>query len=178
MTKVQRASRILQKIFQFFLIALPFFAIILWLYMPIPNPLNIRTQFFPNVFDVVNPINMTTRLLGLTASLVPLGIEMFCIYCLIKLFNLFERGKIFTMQNVQYIRYIGIAMLLGELIRPFYEIIATYIVYYHNPNGHVRLTLSLNSDEISYVLIGSIILLISWVMTEACKLHDEQAHTV
>src|SRR5438128_1179574 len=101
MAKIQRISRVLQKIFKFFLITLPLFSIALWLYMPIPNPLGISTRFFPKAFDIVNPLDMTTRFLGFAVSLIPLGIEMFCIYCLVRLFNLFEHGKTFTEQNVK-----------------------------------------------------------------------------
>lgn len=179
MAKIQRISRTLQKIFQFFLIALPLFSIIFWFFLPIPNPLSISTRFFPKASDIVNTLDMTTRFLGFTVSLIPLGIEMFCIYCLIRLFNLFERGKIFTAQNVQYIRYIGIAMLVGEIVKPFYEAVTTLIMHYHNPRGHEMLHVSLFSgDEISYILISIIILLISWVMIEACKLQEEHAYTV
>ena len=178
MTKIERISLFLQKIFTFFLIVLPLSSIILWFFLPIPNALGIHTRFFPKAFDIVNQPDMTIRFAGFMVSLIPLGIEMFCIYYLIKLFDLFKHGKIFTALNVQYIRYIGIAMLCGELIRPFYEAIATLIIHYRNPPRHQILSISFSIDEISYILIGIIILFISWIMAEACKLKEEQMYTV
>ena len=178
MKNIQKISRKLQYLFKFFLIALPASAIVFWFLLPIPNPLGISTRFFPKTFDIVNQLDANARILGFLVSLIPLGIEMFCIYCLVRLFNLFERGKIFTAENVIYIRYIGIAILVGEFVRPFYEAVATLITHYNNPKGHQALSVSFSSDEISYILFGVIILLISWVMIEACKLQEEQNYTV
>ncbi len=178
MKKIQKISRLLQNIITVFMIFLPLFAMVLWFYAPIPNPFGISTRFFPSAFDIVNPISISKRFLGFIVSLIPLGIEMFLLYCLVKLFNLFERGKIFTLQNVKYIRCIGISMLLGEMIKPFYEAITTFIMHYDNPKGHLALSIGFDGNEINYILTSVIVLLISWVMEEACKLQEEQALTI
>src|SRR5580698_5038331 len=106
MNKIQRVSRILQRVFLILLIALPICSVIFWFFMKVPNALGIKTSFLPWVEASMQQPDFPERLVGFIVNLIPLSIQMFCLYSLIKLFKLYEQGKIFTLKNVKYIRFI------------------------------------------------------------------------
>ncbi|GEM_PF-5014579 len=60
--------------------------------------------------------------------------------------------------------------LLGCL---YFEAVTSFILHHHK-----QIDISLSSQDISYILTAIIILLVSHVMVEACKLQDEQTLTV
>ena len=106
-------------------------------------------------------------------NLAPLVLEMLCLYWLIELFKLYERGVIFTLQNVRYIRRLGLAFLAGEILKPFVQAGTTFVL-----SMHKEISLMIGSDDINTLFTALIILLIGWVMTEGCKLSEEQTLTV
>lgn len=178
MNKIQRVSRILQKIFLLLLIALPLTSIFFWFYCNIPNPSGIETSYFHSTPALMQQPHFYSRLAAFTINLIPLSIEMFCLYCLIKLFKLYEQGRIFTQRNVDYIRYIALCLIADPIQKPFNELATTFALTLSNPPGHRMISITLNTIDINNILIGVVILLASWVMAEACKLHDEQTLTV
>ena len=179
MTKIQRVSRILQIVFIIFFITLPVMQTFYWLYYPIPctNHAFCASNLPPNL-ELNTLITFGTRLQGWLVNLIPTAIEMFSFYCLIRLFKLYEQQKIFTADNVRYIRNIGIAFILNELINPFIQALTSLIMTAHNGPGKHIVAISITSYNFTNIIIGVIILMISWVMSEACKLQEEQTYTV
>ena len=95
-----------------------------------------------------------------------------------RLFNLYQKGTIFAIDNVRYIRNIGIVMLLWEIVSPFYQVLVTFILTSQNPPGHHFVTFSINSIDISTTIIAVIIIVVSWIMREGVELQQEQQYTV
>lgn len=179
MTKIQRVSRILQVIFIICFIALPIMSTLYWFYYPVPCQ---GHQFcaslnFPSALQSPS-ITLNQRAGGWLVNIIPMAIEMFSFYCLIKLFKLYEQEKIFTADNVRYIRNIGIAFIINELINPLVQAVTSLILTSHNAPGKHIIAINITNYNVSNILIGVIILLISWVMAEACKLQEEQSYTV
>ena len=178
MNKIQLVSRILQYVFLFLLIALPVFSVIVWFYASIPNGYEVKTNFLSLTTNtIVHDLDFPGRLVGFLVNLIPLSIQMFGIFCLYKLFKLYEQGKIFTLLNVKYIRLVAITLIAQEIIRPFTQIITTYILTFNQP-GHHMIAVTFSNKDISNILMGVVILLASWIMAEACKLHDEHTLTI
>lgn len=178
MNKIRLVSKILQFIFLFFIFVLPALTILCWFYMKNPNDLSMHTTLLPLTNNPFNAPDFPARLVGFLVNLIPLSIQLFCLYISMKLFKLYEQGKIFTLKNVRYIRYISIALIAQEIIKPFNQIITTYILTLHNPPGYRVIAVSLTNQDLSNLIIGVVILLASWIMTEACKLHDEHTLTI
>jgi len=140
----------------------------------------IQASFLPSNINIPIPSSMdlTTKLLGLLISCIPTGITLAIYYCLIKLFSLYERAEIFTTSNVMYFKKIGYLLLASALIQPFYEALISFTLAFNAAHGHRIATASFGTNNFSEIIIALIIILVSWIMTEGCKLRDEQAYIV
>lgn len=136
---------------------------------PVPHDLNI---------PILYSLNASTKLMGFLISCIPLSITMLILYYLVKLFKLYEHAQIFTFANVKYIRNIGWLVLLSQIIRPIYEAMITAALTFQNPHGHRFASISFSNNNLTTLIIALIIILISWVMAEGCKLNDEQKYII
>lgn len=121
---------------------------------------------------------MMTRVIGYLVSLAPMVVELCIIYFLIKLFQLYEKGEIFSLQNVRYIRNIGLVLLIEQVVSPIYEAVMGLVLTWGNPPGHRYASITLDGTNVGIVLTALLIILISWIMAEACQLHEEQELTI
>jgi hypothetical protein len=116
--------------------------------------------------------------MGFSLSLIPAGIEMLVLYFLSKLFRLYETGEIFSINNVRYIRNVGYALLAGQVFYPVYEGLMGIILTMNNPSGHRFAKVSFTQTNVGILLVALLVILISWIMAEGCKLREEQQLTV
>ena len=105
-------------------------------------------------------------------------IELYILYSLIKLFGLYSKGEIFSVNNVRYIRNIGYALLFTQIVNPLYQVLMGAVLTLHNPPGHRFLSITLDQTNLGIILIALIVILISWIMAEGCKLREEQQLTI
>lgn len=141
---------------------------------------SIHATFLPLNINVSIPATMSpfTKLLGFLVSCIPTGITLGIYYCLIKLFSLYERAEIFTAVNVSYIKKIGYLLLASALVEPLYEALLTFVLSFNAGHGHRTISASFGTTNISDIVMALMIILVSWIMAEGCKLRDEQAHTI
>ncbi|HYF98254.1 MAG TPA: DUF2975 domain-containing protein, partial [Coxiellaceae bacterium] len=111
-------------------------------------------------------------------DLLPTAVELLILYFLIRLFKLYEQGEIFSICNVRYIRNIGYLLLIGQVINMFYEALLGFVLSWQHGSGHGSFGITLNNESINTILIGFMVILISWIMAEGCKLRDEQQLTI
>jgi hypothetical protein len=119
------------------------------------------------------------KLLGFFVSAILLGIALFILYFLIKLFRLYEKGEIFSFNNVRYIRNIGYVLLIGQLIAsPLNQFLMGLVLTWRNPHGHRFAAITLDQTNFGILLTALLVLLISWIMAEGYKLREEQQLTI
>lgn len=118
------------------------------------------------------------RLAGFCVSLIPLVFFIFKSYYLVRLFHLYQKGIIFSLGNVRYIRNIGVVMLLWEIANPFYQVLVTFILTSQNPPGHRFVTFSINNVDVTTTTTAVIIIVVSWIMYRGVELEKEQQYTV
>lgn len=180
-TKIQRTSRLFRLFFQAVFIILPCLQVIAWVIAPqtlgIPGNFEIQ-RVIPANIEILHHLSWATKLYGFLVSSLPLLAIEFILYCLIRLFRLYEQGEIFTLANVNYIRKIGYALLLLQIIRPIAEGFVTLIVSWGNPPGHRIASINLTSLDLSLIITAFLIILISWIMSEGCRLREEQQLTI
>lgn len=181
MNKIQRVSLFFRVLFQITFVVIPIALVIAWIKAPDPlfsfhgiDALMIPTKEYP----VMHVLSLTTRLLGFMISLIPYGIELIILYFLIKLFGLYERGEIFSVSNVKYIRNIGYTLVIGQLLHPIYEGCMGVILTIGNPAGHRFASVTVDGTNIGVLLGALMVILISWIMAEGCKLREEQQLTI
>lgn len=179
MYKIKRISRFFRIVFQLAFVAMIVVQIIGWVYAPQP----LRVYFglinvIPGTYEHIVPqvLSFNTKLCAFLLSTIPLTIELLAVYFLIKLFRLFEDGEIFSLRNVRYIRNVGYALLLNQVIDPFYQFFMGPILTWNNHPHTAAITI--DQTNFSMALTGLIIILISWIMAEAYKLREEQQLTI
>jgi len=195
MEKIQRVSLFFRLIFQMVFIALPVLLIVSWWYAPnelllfsgiikqnaIPAPYNgmhVFTQQGISEKAILHTLLFREKMLGCLVSVIPMMVKMFILYTLIKLFGLYVKRKIFSIYHVKLIRNIGYALLIGQIIEPFYQFIMGIVLTMNNPPHHRYASITLDQTNIGILLTALLIILISWIMAEGCKLHDEQQLTI
>ena len=119
-----------------------------------------------------------TRLLGCVVNFIPAGLMMIGLYTLAKLFALYEKGCIFTQKNVACYRILGRLIICGVFIGVVYRTVLILALTLFNPPGQRILSIGFGTKEIEILLIGIIVLIITWVMEEGRMIENEQALTV
>lgn len=116
-----------------------------------------------------------TRFLAFLADLIPLGVIMYGLRKLESLFLLYENGLIFTEANVQCFRSLGrtlIVWVAGDMVR---NSLLSMVLTLDKPPGQRLITVGLGSADFTAVFVGIVVLIISWVMDEGRKIHEDQA---
>lgn len=183
MDRIKRVSLFFRVVFQILFIALPVILVIAWVTSPesfvimggVINMNFIPRSYVNNILHVLTP---TDRLLGFAISSIPMLIELYILYSLIKLFGLYSKGEIFSVNNVRYIRNIGYALLLTQIVNPLYEGLMGVALTWHNPHGHRFASVTLDQTNLGIIFVALIVILISWIMAEGCKLREEQQLTI
>ena len=78
---------------------------------------------------------------------------MMILYFLIKLFKLYEQGKIFALSNVKYLKKIGICMLINQEVSFIYEALISFVLTLHNPAGHHTASISFGTYDIYNIVM-------------------------
>ena len=179
MQKIQRLSRILQILFLIALIGLPIMQISAWFLVPLPCQPGAILCAVPHWIKVSNTLDPQAKWLAWAIDLIPTLFEMCIFYWLIRLFKLYEKGEIFTPKNVRYLWLIGITFILKDVVKIFTEAFLSFILTFHD-HGAAKydIAISLSNHDLSTIFTGIIILLASWIMSEASKLQEEQSYTI
>jgi hypothetical protein len=181
MEKIKRVSMFFRVLFQMSFIALPILLVCFWIQAPTSiglHALDITMSFIPKGVEILNPLSPMAKFLGFLISLIPNALSMLIIYFLIKLFKLYENGKIFTFENVNYIKKIGYTLLITELVDPIYQVFMTATLTWGNPHGHRVASITISGIDFGTILVALLTILISWIMAEGCKLNEEQQLTI
>lgn len=195
MNRIRNVSLFFKIVFQIIFIALPILLIISWVYAPnelvwlvgfiklnaIPATYSGMHTYTPQGLPekaILHTLTANEKILGCLVSAIPTMIEMFIVYSLIKLFKLYEKGEIFSINHVRYIRNIGYALLAGQIIEPFYQFVMGLVLTLNNPPHHRYAAITLDQTNIGILLTALLAILISWIMAEGCKLREEQQLTI
>lgn len=181
-SKIKKISLLFCWLFQALFIGVPLVHIIAWFNAPVPIDLSGNFGFLVNVIpkhtEVLHPLSASTRLFGFLIDCIPMILIELIIYFLIRLFKLYQRAEIFSLQNVNYIKNIGYTLLLLQVVRPLCDGVLSGILTLNNPAGHRYIKVTITGTNLSMVLTAFIIILVSWIMVEGCRLREEQQLTV
>ncbi|HVV69114.1 MAG TPA: DUF2975 domain-containing protein [Gammaproteobacteria bacterium] len=181
-TRIKKVSRIFRWLFQILFIVIPIVHILAWINAPMPIDVSGKFGFFINVIpkgtEILHPLSVSTRIYSGLVSAIPMLLLELIVYFLIRLFKLYEQGQIFSLQNVKYIKKTGYALLIFQIVRPLSDGFLTALLTWGNGHGHRYATITVSGTDLSMVLTAFIIILVSWIMTEGCRLREEQQLTI
>jgi hypothetical protein len=178
--KIKIVSLFFRLLFQIGLVAVPLVHIISWIYAPqvIGENIGFAMRVLPEEVKILYQLGASTKFFGFLIDMIPIVIIEFMLYFLIRLFRLYEQGEIFSLINVNYIKKIGYILFIFQLLSPITNGLLTGVLTWHNPPGHRYIAISLSGINIAMLLTASLIILISWIMSEGCRLREEQQLTI
>ena len=178
MNKIRRLSAILKFIFYTLFIIYPLLMIAYWLAPQVFHAYGIHIGI-PDGTQIMHTLSWSERGEGFLVSLIPNLIAMAIYYCLAKLFALYEQGKIFVVATSRYLNKVGFLLLIGGLLSPLIiDPLMQFVLTIHNPAGHCYAGIALGSGNLYDIFIALLIILISWIMLEGCKISAEHQLTV
>lgn len=188
MNRIQKVSTFFLAVFKFLIIFLPSLLIFKWMLMDTEF---MRRGFgfftliesFPGPEGYVSFAEVTWTPLALGIAFASQLLELLPIliglYALIRIFKHYQQAEIFSISNAKYYRLIGwMFIFYGLIAKSFSDGIMTLAVTLNNAPGHRYIALGYGSPNMEALFCGAVIIVISWVMLEASKLHDEQKYTV
>lgn len=125
-----------------------------------------------------NAVSMRLRAYACLINTVHTTVVTFCFYYLYKAFQLYAKGIIFSKQNISYLQKIGYTFLLQTIVWIIEQPILSYILTLENGSDQDLISIAFDSHDLSNLMIGGVIILISWIMNEAEKLEDDSALTI
>jgi len=190
MHRIQKMSTFFFYFFTFLLIASPISTILFWLFLN-KIPFAILEPYFGfgvswkvaggDVIQIKDklPMCLTHRLIALMGTLfshIPL---YFGYAALRRLFGLYRLKIIFSGDNVRCYRMLGLLMIgASGFFMPLGEGITTMALTLGNPPGQRVFSIGFGSPGIEMILVGFIIIVISWIMEEGRKIEEDRTLTV
>ena len=171
--RIQRVSHRFRLFFAALVLILPLLTLIYWLgFNHFPQ------EFVPMPVRAEAELPLLSRILAFVISMLPIGVVIAAMYILARLFSLYEKGIVFSTQTVRCFRRLGWVLMCWVVASLFYLPMLSHVVTAVNPPEQRLVVAQLGLSDIAVLVMGAIVLLISWVMDEARKLEDEHAHTV
>jgi hypothetical protein len=130
-----------------------------------------------SIGEITLPANSTsigTALLYLIFLTIPYIIVFKGLFHINRLFFYYEKGNIFTAQNVAQLKQIGVTFLLWT----GYEIFASVLALCLSAYLKNSMFIDINPSILLSLLLGVFFILISWVMDNGRGLHEENELTI
>ncbi len=191
MNKIQKTSRYIGYLLNTILLLIPTFILAQWFLLSFNDPTN---------FSIVNTIlsyakgvqtpsghvylqNVTwtpsSLLIGVISDFIQIIPFTIGICILKKIFKTYQVGNIFTLTNAIAYKKLGFLFLADAFIAsPLSESLMILATTLNNGAGHRILSISFGTPNLAQIFYGTIVIMVSWVMQEACKINAEQELTI
>lgn len=176
--KIVRLSRFLRYSIYFLLCGLPFLYAGYW----ITNGYPFIQAWFP--FEMipavkewpVKPLHFLpswVKLLGFLITMIPVCFSMLSLFFLTKIFQEYEKLRLFSQTTVQNIRKLGFTILWAQAIYPIYLAILSLALTISNTPGSRMISTGFGTKQLELLGVGAMIVLLSWIMDEGRELNEE-----
>jgi hypothetical protein len=188
MEKIQRVSRLILKALNVLLIASPICFVTFWAFIDHPYLKGLLQQgLLSNPIDTpegavnLGEVDWTVlgKCMGILGDGLALIITLLGLFTLNGLFKNYQKGYIFSLDNTQKYKFLGwLFFLKGLVVIPFSQMFMVLAVSLSNPPGHRYITLSFGTPNLEALFCGTLIIVISWVMSEGYKLQEDHQLTI
>ena len=182
MKKIMNLSRFLKWVALIIIILLPVMEAGYWITEGYPFFDSFYDNALPKFGDEI-PITWAgldpfQRFLGFLINLLPLSFSIAALANLARLFDSFQRGRLFERKNVRFVKRAGWMLIIGQLIYPLYCALLSMALTFQHPVGHRMISVALRSDQFEITLIGIAVLLVASLLDQAAKLQEDQEATI
>lgn len=176
--RIKKRSRFFKHLFVVLIIITPVISVTTWMFYN-DLPCLVRMQIMKEYF-VTAPVNLEfdQRIYSSLAGLAVSFILMWGFHVLVNLFSLYEKGIIFSSENVECYRRLGYLIIISMAAGIVHNSVMSVIISLHNPPGQRVITLALSSADIAMSIIGMMVVLISWIMDAGKEMMEEQEYIV
>lgn len=174
MNKIKTVSFYVARILDCMIMALPIYIILRWIFTD--AALLLPYEIMQSDQITWTPLSQIIASSAQVIGIIPLlGI----LYFLSQVFHRYEVGAIFTLTNAQSYYKIGILLFFDALLaQPISGGLWTLATTLSNPVGQRYINITIGTPNIMALLMGLLVILISWVMIEGSKIQDEQQLTI
>ncbi len=181
MDTIQKPSRRFEILFRFLFFAYPVFLLVTWLAMTFkgadPNPVLDFSLNIQNLNIQHEPV-LWQRLACFGATMLPGAALMYIFHSLYRLFGYYGKGMIFCRENVKCYRSTALGLIIMQILHFPEDALISLILTATNPKGQHVISFGMNDTNITMIVAGIMILVISRIMDQGRKLQEEQALTV
>jgi len=184
MNKIKSVSFYVARILDILVIALPVFIILEWIFIDLAFIAN-QTLFSHSSSTVtirnelihLNQVAWVplTQFIGCIAQIIEFGPFLGILYFLSKIFHRYKVGQIFTLANAQCYYQIGKLLFFDALLaQPISGCLWVLAVTLSHAPGKRYMSFTIGTPNIMAILMGLLVVFISWVMIEGSTIQDEQ----
>lgn len=177
--KLAKVSLVLQTLFMINLILLPIMHLFYW-WVPKNDQLNkmISMEIGPLHIDaaLLHSLSPITHFGVFCIATLPVLAEMYLMYLLMSLFRQYAKGEVFSFTAINIITRIGYTLLALPLIGRLSDLANSYLLTLDSPKHY--LVFGITSYDLQSIVTGFLVIIISWIMREAKRLHEEQQLTI
>jgi hypothetical protein len=182
MRKIVHISRILKWAAISIAIALPVIEAGYWITQGYPflSPF-FQIDLLPTLANIswsFKDLNSVQTFLCFLSDLIPIGFYITALVFLAQIFSAFQHLQLFEVSNARRLKNAGWAIVWSQIFHPVHEAMLSLILTYRNPPGKRMISIGFGTHELTLLTMGLAILLISWILAEAAKMHEEQAATI
>ncbi|MGE0624197.1 MAG: DUF2975 domain-containing protein [Pseudomonadales bacterium] len=123
-------------------------------------------------------LSPTLRLLGFGVSMIPGALAMFALWQLARLFGCFSRLQFFTADSVRSFGLFGLAVMLTGLARPLSSGLMSVVTTMTNSPGNRYLSITAGDSELTALFLGTVLLVIAWVMEQGQRISEENQQII
>ncbi|MCF6210879.1 MAG: DUF2975 domain-containing protein [Gammaproteobacteria bacterium] len=172
--RIQRVSGRFCRFFMALMFLIPLLNVLYWVsFNDLPAEL---TADLPALAS--QPLSPFFLALALAVSLIPISVALYGIMILKRLFSLYENAVVFSVENVRCFRRLGYTLIAWVIASMVFTMLISIIISAGNPPGERVMVAQFGFSDLFALISGAIVVLISWVMEEGCRLENEQAYTV
>ncbi|MGD9834772.1 MAG: DUF2975 domain-containing protein [Piscinibacter sp.] len=113
------------------------------------------------------------RALGAAVSLLPVGIGLYALWQLWKLFAEYGAGRVFGRVALARLKRFAWALLAAASLAPLVRAAMSVVLTLGNPPGQRQLVIGFSWDDYLSVLLAVVLIAIATVMAEAVRLAEE-----
>ncbi len=172
--RIRRTSQRYRLLFNALIVCVPVLDLLFWAsFNHLPEGLTSGLPVAP-----LQKLSALSLALAFLVSLLPTGVAVYGLITLRALFRFYESGIVFSADTVRYFRRLGYVLIAWVIANAAFTPLISIVLSFTNPPGQRAMVAQFDILDITTLLIGGVVLSISWVMNEGRKLEDEQAHTV
>jgi hypothetical protein len=137
-----------------------------------------RAAVVPEVMPFgLTDITPRARLLGFLVLCVPIGLYLYGLNEVRRLFGQYSAGEVLTLGAARRLKRIAWATIVGAIVRPPAIQGLFLALSIDQPNAKSRLP-AVTTADLTFLLFGLLLLAIAWAMTEAARIAEEHKQII